>query len=100
MPRVAADSANVARILPRLRKREIIEARALERRDPRAAAFTDEELERELAREWTEALGWEVTRRQKIAELAGERAREPADDIAEAEAELAREKGAGRGNLR
>jgi hypothetical protein len=101
MPRVAADNANVARIVPRMRKHVLVSQRALERRDERAAAMTDAELEAELARNWTEGLGWEVTRRQKLAELETLRAAEPADDVAEAEAEIAREReNPGRGNLR
>jgi hypothetical protein len=85
-----ANRANVNRLKPMLQKMAAIESRALSRRSAAAASMTDAELEAALAQNWTEEIGWEVTRRQKLAELQALRANEPADDIDTAESEVSR----------
>jgi len=85
-----ANRQNVDRLKPQLAKRNVIEARGLSLRSAAAASMTDQELDTALAENWTEGLGWEVTRRQKIAFLAELRANEPADDMDTAESEVSR----------
>lgn len=91
MPRVDFSPGNVARIKPMLRKATFLQARGVIRRNPLAAALTDLELRDFLNTSFDPAYGWEVNRRLWSARESTLRGTEPADDIVQADIELAAE---------